>query len=65
MEIARTESPGYDPKGDGGCGNRDPLSYLDDERQYEHPWRQKCATLAGLADEVIAVLEDQVREDRS
>ena len=39
---------------------RDPLTYLEDERQSEDPWRQNYATLAGLADKVDAVPEDQV-----
>ena len=38
---------------------RDPLSYLEDERQSEKTWRQNYATVAGLADKVVAVLEDQ------
>ena len=37
-----------------------PVKLLQDERQSEHPWRQNYTTLAGLADEVVAVLEDQV-----
>ena len=36
------------------------MSDLEDERQSEYPWRQHNATLAGLADKVVAVLEDQV-----
>ena len=39
---------------------RDPLSFFEDERQSENPWRQNYATLTGLADKVVAVLEDQV-----
>ena len=39
---------------------RDPRNYMEEESQAEHPWRQNYATLAGLADEIAAVLEDQV-----
>ena len=39
---------------------RDPMNYLEEEQQSENPWRQNYATVAGLADKVLAVLEDQV-----
>ena len=39
---------------------RDPRNYMEEESEAEHPWRQNYATLAGMADKVEAVLEDQV-----
>ena len=39
---------------------RDPMNYLQEEQQSENPWRQNYATVAGLADKVLAVLEDHV-----
>ena len=39
---------------------RDPVNCLVEEQQSENPWRQGCASMAGLSDKVETVLEDQV-----